>query len=45
MSRLRGWRDSRDGAFWGGVLALLTWGTVVALLVMTAAGKLTPAHP
>ncbi|MBB5103132.1 putative membrane protein [Streptomyces spectabilis] len=45
MSRLRGWRVTHDGAFWGGVLALLTWGTVVALLVMAAAGKLTPTQP
>ena len=45
MSRLRGWKVTRDGSFWGGVLALLTWGTAVALLVMAAAGKLTPVHP
>lgn len=27
MSRLRGWRVIHDGRFWGGILALLTWGT------------------
>ncbi len=45
MSRLRGWKVTRDGLFWGGIFLLLTWGTCVVLLAMAAVGKLTPAHP
>ncbi|MEU7260737.1 hypothetical protein AB0B21_33770 [Streptomyces rimosus] len=38
---LRGWRMTSGGAFWGGLIALMVWGTCIALLVLTATGKLS----
>lgn len=45
MSRLRGRRSIPGKAFWGGILAVLTWGTAVALLALAAAGRLAPPNP
>ncbi|MGW0682851.1 hypothetical protein ACWD2L_05750 [Streptomyces sp. NPDC002754] len=33
--RLRGWKVTSDGTFWGGVVALLTWGSVIGILLYT----------
>ncbi len=40
MSRLRGWKVSHDGAFWDGVLLLVTWGTAMSLVLLAVTGKL-----
>ncbi|MFD9905827.1 hypothetical protein [Streptomyces sp. NPDC059063] len=40
MSRLRRRRVSQDGAFWGGILLLVTWGTAMSLVLLAVTGKL-----
>lgn len=43
MSRLRGWKVSRDGVFWGGVLLLVTWGSAMSLVLLAVMGRLPGA--
>ncbi|WP_406000082.1 hypothetical protein [Streptomyces sp. NBC_00829] len=34
MSRLRGWKVTTDGAFWGGVLVVSSVGGLLAVIVV-----------
>ncbi|MGX2997893.1 hypothetical protein JNUCC64_27100 [Streptomyces sp. JNUCC 64] len=45
MSRLRGWKVTSDGTFWGGVLALMIWGTCLVLLVMALVAGIATGSP
>lgn len=30
--RLQGWKVTHDGAFWGGIFLLITWGTALCVV-------------
>ncbi|AIA03978.1 hypothetical protein AB0O47_34570 [Streptomyces noursei] len=41
ITPLRGLRVSCDGWFWGGILAVMVWGSCIAFLIMAATGQFT----
>lgn len=40
MRRLRGWKVTADGVFWGGVIVLSSVGGILAVIVVTVLRQL-----